>query len=73
MDTQNGKLEDKLEAILARNPYLAQQKLRLEARRGHVVLRGIVNSFFQKQMAQEAVRHVDGVEHIENELEVDWK
>ena len=70
---QNGKLENHLEAVLAKNPYLVHQKLTLEAHHGHVVLRGVVNSFFQKQMAQEAVRHVDGVEYIENELEVDWK
>ena len=39
---------------------------------GIVVLTGKVNSFFQKQMAQEAIRRVDGVEKIDNQLEVDW-
>ena len=67
------RLEDQVEAVLATNPYLAQQTLKLEAHRGRVVLRGVVNSFFQKQMAQEAVRHVEGVESIENQLEVSWK
>jgi osmotically-inducible protein OsmY len=38
-----------------------------------VVLKGVVHSYFQKQMAQEAVRHVDGVQHIDNELEVTWR
>ena len=66
------KLKDRVETILSTNPYLAQQKLQLETQRGRVVLRGVVNSFFQKQMAQEAVRHVEGVEEVENNLEVDW-
>jgi osmotically-inducible protein OsmY len=35
-----------------------------------VILRGKVGSYFQKQMAQEALRGVDGVEAIENCLEV---
>jgi hypothetical protein len=36
------------------------------------VLKGCVRSFFQKQMAQEAIRRIDGVESIENLLEVNW-
>ncbi len=37
-----------------------------------MVLKGTVNSYFQKQMAQEAIRRVDGVELIDNQLEVNW-
>jgi osmotically-inducible protein OsmY len=36
------------------------------------VLQGVVGTFFQKQMAQEALRRVDGVQQIENNLEVAW-
>ena len=43
-----------------------------EAADGHVVLKGHVRSYFQKQMAQEAIRRVDGVQRIENMLEVSW-
>ena len=39
---------------------------------GIVVLHGRVKSFFQKQMAQESLKRLDGVEKIVNELEVDW-
>jgi osmotically-inducible protein OsmY len=31
-----------------------------------------VRSYFQKQMAQEVVRRVEGVEQIDNDLEVLW-
>ena len=67
-----GNLIDRVETTLSSNPYLAQQKLNLEAERGRVILTGVVNSFFQKQMAQEAVRYIEGVEEVENNLHVDW-
>ena len=38
-----------------------------------MVLKGTVNSYFQKQMAQEAIRRIDGVELIDNQLEVNWQ
>ena len=65
-------LQDQVENILSANPYLTHQKLQSETERGRVVLRGVVRSFYQKQMAQETLRHVDGVEEIENLLEVAW-
>ena len=45
---------------------------RFETDAGRVTLRGVVNTYFQKQMAQESLRHVDGVHEIANELEVCW-
>jgi osmotically-inducible protein OsmY len=38
-----------------------------------VRLQGTVGSFYQKQMAQELLRRVDGVERIENQLQVSWR
>jgi osmotically-inducible protein OsmY len=34
------------------------------------VLRGIVRSYYQKQLAQESLRAISGVARITNELEV---
>ena len=65
-------LADRLGAALTSNPHLTGRKLDYETDSGFVVLTGTVNSFFQKQMAQEAIRRVDGVEKIENRLKVDW-
>jgi osmotically-inducible protein OsmY len=65
-------LEDRVLTALERNPYLARRNLRFEAEQGRVTLRGVVGTYFQKQMAQEALRHVDGVDEIANELEVSW-
>jgi osmotically-inducible protein OsmY len=57
---------------IEKTPELAQRHLHFETERGHVILRGTVGTYFQKQMAQEAVRRVEGVEFIDNELEVAW-
>ena len=63
-------LDDRVFTALAGNPYLAGRTLRFEREEGRVILRGVVRSYFQKQMAQEALRHLDGVDEIRNELEV---
>ena len=65
-------LTDQLTEALTGNPHLSGRKLDHEADAGIVVLTGRVNSYFQKQMAQEAIRRIDGVERIDNQLEVDW-
>jgi osmotically-inducible protein OsmY len=39
---------------------------------GRVTIKGTVQSFFEKQMAQEALRNINGIESIENQLKVTW-
>ena len=63
-------LDDKVLAALEQNPHLAGRNLRFEAEQGRVTLLGTVRSYYQKQMAQEALREVDGIAQIYNELEV---
>lgn len=58
---------------ISSNPHLSSQDLQVQAEDGHVRLDGKVNSFFQKQMAQELVRRIDGVELVENHLQVNWR
>lgn len=65
-------LTDRVDAAIQTSPYLAGQQLRFEAADGRVVLKGVVRSYFQKQMAQEIVRRVAGVEQIDNHIEVSW-
>jgi osmotically-inducible protein OsmY len=65
-------LDHQVSSALERNPYLGRRNLRFEMSDGRVTLRGVVDTYFQKQMAQEAIRHVDGVHEIANELEVCW-
>lgn len=51
-------------------PYFSLRSLVLEFHEGVLVLRGKVASYYLKQVAQEAVRRVAGVEAIINVVEV---
>jgi osmotically-inducible protein OsmY len=64
------QLNERVHTALGRSPYLAGRKLRIDAEHGRITIHGVVRSYFQKQMAQEAVRRIDGVEDILNQLEV---
>ena len=64
-------LDKRVQSAIDHSPYLAQRNLRCETHEGRVVIRGQVKTFFQKQMAQEVVRNIDGIESIVNYLEVD--
>ena len=65
-------LFDRICDALTTNPHVPSQNVRVEAADGRVVLKGSVSTFFQKQMAQEAIRRLDGVEQIDNLLQVNW-
>jgi osmotically-inducible protein OsmY len=65
-------LNEQVSSAIETSPYLLGRKLRFETAEGRVTLQGTVGSFYQKQMAQELVRHIDGVREIENQIEVTW-
>ena len=65
-------LEQRVDSAISENPYLSGRKLRFETVDRKVVLKGRVGTYFQKQMAQEAVRSLEGVDTIDNQLEVTW-
>ena len=65
-------LVDQVHGALSRSPYLTPRDVRVEAEEGVVRLEGAVRSFFHKQMAQEVIRRVDGVERVVNCLQVTW-
>ena len=66
-------LTERVDAVLRGNPHIPHRNLRFEANQGQVVLRGVVRSYYQKLMAQEALLGVEGVETVENQLEVQWR
>jgi osmotically-inducible protein OsmY len=65
-------LADRAVFALEQNPHVPGRRLRLETVGSRVVLQGVVKTFFEKQMAQETLRRVEGVEEVENCLEVTW-
>lgn len=63
-------LREIVHSTLARNPYLVGRNVHAQLLRDEVVLTGVVGSYYQKQMAQESIRAIDGVNSVRNELEV---
>jgi osmotically-inducible protein OsmY len=66
----NEGIVDRLDAAILCNPHLRGRRLHVVSDAGHVVLEGKVGSYYQKQMAQEAIRRIEGVRGIDNRLEV---
>lgn len=65
-------LAEKVELALRRSPLASKRTMRADSRGGQVTLSGRVPTFYQKQLAQEIVRRIDGVDQVENQLEVSW-
>ncbi len=65
-------LLDQVQGALSNSPHVPSHQVHVETTDGHVLIEGTVGSFFQKQMAQEVVRRLDGVQHVENQLQVSW-
>ena len=63
-------LSDLLSNALARNPYFANRNIRIELQEDEIVLKGAVNTYYLKQLAQESVRSLKSTEKIRNEIEV---
>ena len=57
-------------ASLQQSPYATVRRLSCEMAKGELILQGQVSTFFEKQLAQEAVRRVEGVTRIINEITV---
>ena len=51
-------------------PYMSVRNVSCEYDDGVLILRGQVSSFFEKQLAQEAVAKLDGVRQVANQVEV---
>ena len=64
------QLAERVHSILQKNPHVPHRHLRFETNAGHVVIKGVVRSYYQKLMAQEALLRVEGVEQVDNQLEV---
>jgi osmotically-inducible protein OsmY len=69
---QGLELLHRVDSAIKGNPHLNGHQVFCQEESGIVVLHGRVKSFFQKQMAQEALKRLDGVERVINELEVEW-
>jgi osmotically-inducible protein OsmY len=64
------RISELAERCLRRSAYLDLKAISCVYREGVLVLRGRLPTYFLKQMAQEVVAHLAGVEDIENRIEV---
>ena len=55
------------------HPHLKQARLKVRDDQGKIVLSGTVGSYYEKQIAQESLRDVPGIESIDNSIEVSWR
>lgn len=65
-------LAQRIDQAIQTNPYTSGRLFHFQTDGSRVVLQGSVKSYFHKQMAQEVVRRVEGVEEVDNCLEVLW-
>ena len=63
-------LRELAEGCLRRNPYLALKNVACDCRDGVLVLRGCLPSYYLKQVAQEVVARLEGVQAIDNQIQV---
>ncbi len=63
-------VQKRAQKALAASPVFALRELQVEQRGDALLLRGLVSSFYHKQLAQEVVRHAaEGVELV-NSIDV---
>lgn len=68
----SGNVYQQLQLAIGHHPHLLKNRLHIDIQAGRVRLQGNVDSFFEKQMAQEAIRNIVGIDGIDNELQVVW-
>ena len=61
------------ETRLRRNGHIATQDISCNFHEGVLTLRGCVPSYYLKQIAQTVVMQLDGVEQVDNRIEVTYR
>ena len=70
-NAQSNAIENQLKLVIDQHPHLQEKRFRFNAKEGRVTMHGTVKSWYEKQLAQEALRTIDGVHQIDNELTVE--
>ena len=64
------RIREQAQRRLQERVLCATRRISCEYNDGVILLRGRLTSFYQKQLAQEALRNLDGVKRIVNDIEV---
>ncbi len=70
MQLLEATLEERIGSAADESPYLTSSNISVDSGTQRVVVRGVVSTYYEKQMAQETLLRVDGVESVDNHLEV---
>ena len=65
------QLSELVKHAISNSIMLANQKIQCKIEQEQVVLTGSVNSYYEKQVAQESVSRVNGVCQVDNQLTVE--
>ena len=68
--TNRSDVAERAETLLRRNGHLFHQTISCEYQDGVLTLRGVVPSYYLKQVAQEVVASLEDVVQIDNRMEV---
>jgi hypothetical protein len=68
--TSQASIRDLAERCLHSNPYLALKNISCDLLDGVLFLRGCLPTYYLKQLAQEAVADLNGVDRIDNQIQV---
>ena len=69
-ETLQASIKDRAERFLHSNPYLVLKHISCDYLDGVLILRGRLPTYYLKQLAQESVADLDGVDRIENQIQV---
>lgn len=70
-EISQASIKDLAEKCLHGNRYLALKNVRCDYLDGVLFLQGYLPTYYLKQLAQEAVADLNGVERIDNQIQVD--
>ncbi len=65
---QPHQLKDIVQSAINRNGFVAFSRINAEVNDDNIILSGTVDTYYQKQMAQESVRQIAGTTSIENRI-----
>lgn len=71
--TNATKSEIRIDQALESHPILRGMTLVVERKQRRLVIEGGVSSYYEKQLAQELARRIEGIDEIENRLKVAWE
>ncbi len=71
--TNYSALNQQIASAIVQSPHLNSRQIKVRTKRGRVIICGSAETYFEKQMAQEALRGIEGITSIENQLQVEWE